>query len=122
MSEVRKTYDRLVERLARYCTNLKRSTLAWTGLVLAAVILLSVNLMSSLGLKTWSADVTQDRLFTISEGTRQILHSIDEPITAHLYFSRALVDASPNLARYFDRVKTLLEQYRDISGGKLHLA
>ena len=74
------------------------------------------------GSKPGSADLTQDRLFTISEGTREILNSIDEPISARLYFSRNLAAASPDVARYFDRVRTLFEQYRDISGGKLQLA
>ncbi|WP_024275385.1 Gldg family protein [Hyphomicrobium sp. 802] len=104
-----------------YFSSFKRSTLAWGGLALGAVILLSVNLSSTIGLKAWSADLTQDRLFTISDGTRQILKSIDEPITARLYFSKNLADASPDIVRYFDRVRELFERYRDISGGKLQL-
>ena len=91
-------------------------------MALAGLVLLSVNLTSSIGLKTWRADLTQDRLFTISKGTREILNSIDEPISARLYFSRNLAAASPDVARYFDRVRTLFEQYRDISGGKLQLS
>ena len=90
------------------CATAKRSTLAWIGLALAAVVLLSVNFTSSIGLKTCSADLTQDRLFTITEGTREVLKSIDEPINARLYFSRNLAAASPDVARYFDRVRTLL--------------
>jgi ABC-type uncharacterized transport system involved in gliding motility auxiliary subunit len=105
-----------------YFSSFRRSTLAWAGLALAAVILLSVNLVSSISLKAWSADLTQDRLFTISNGTREILKSIDEPISAQLYFSRNLAEASPDVARYFDRVRELFERYRDISGGKLQLA
>ncbi|HVX35066.1 MAG TPA: Gldg family protein, partial [Hyphomicrobium sp.] len=108
--------------LVAWCATLKRSTLAWSGLALAAVVLLSVNLASSIGLKTWSADLTQDKLFTISQGTREILKSIDEPISARLYFSKNLASASPDVARYFDRVRALFEQYRDISGGKLQLS
>jgi ABC-type uncharacterized transport system involved in gliding motility auxiliary subunit len=91
-------------------------------LALAAVVLLSVNLTSSVGLKTWSADLTQDKLFTISNGTREILKSIDEPITAQLYFSHDLARSSPDVARYFDRVRALFQQYVDISGGKLRLS
>ncbi|HVJ77479.1 MAG TPA: Gldg family protein [Hyphomicrobium sp.] len=121
MSERSEPVKRALAPLAAWCAKLKRSTLAWSGLALAAVILLSVNLASSIGLKTWSADLTQDKLFTISDGTRQILKSIDEPINAQLYFSRNLADASPQVARYFDRVRTLFEQYRDISGGRLRL-
>jgi ABC-type uncharacterized transport system involved in gliding motility auxiliary subunit len=117
-----KPLKRAFAPLVAWCATLKRSTLAWSGLALAAIVLLSVNLTSSIGLKTWSADLTQDRLFTISQGTREILKSIDEPITARLYFSKNLADASPDVARYFDRVRALFEQYRDISGGKLQLS
>ncbi len=112
---------RVFKSAVSYFSSFKRSTLAWAGLGLAAVILLSVNLASSIGLKAWSADLTQDRLFTISNGTREILKSIGEPITARLYFSRNLAAASPDVARYFDRVRELFERYRDISGGKLQL-
>jgi ABC-type uncharacterized transport system involved in gliding motility auxiliary subunit len=122
MAERFEPLRRVLAPLTSWCARFKRSTLAWTGLALAAVVLLSVNLASSVGLKTWSADLTQDRLFTISKGTREILKSIDEPITAQLYFSHDLATASPDVARYFDRVRALFQQYVDISGGKLRLS
>jgi ABC-type uncharacterized transport system involved in gliding motility auxiliary subunit len=106
-----------IERASR----LSRRSLAWGGLALAAVTLLSLNLASSLALKNWQADLTEDGLFTISEGTKKVLRSIDEPVTARLYFSNKLGDIAPHYARYFKRVRALLEQYRDISGGKLQL-
>jgi gliding motility-associatede transport system auxiliary component len=102
--------------------SLNRRRMAWTALGLGAVILLSVNLIASIGLKNVKTDLTEDRLFTISDGTREVLRSIDEPITARLYFSRRLAELAPEQARYFQRVKALLEQYRDLSGGKLQLA
>ena len=122
MAERFEPLRRVLAPLTSWCARFKRSTLAWTGLALAAVVLLSVNLASSVGLKTWSADLTQDRLFTTSKGTREILKSIDEPITAQLYFSHDLATASPGVARYFDRVRALFQQYVDISGGKLRLS
>jgi ABC-type uncharacterized transport system involved in gliding motility auxiliary subunit len=122
MSDRFEPLKRMFAPLVTWCATLKRSTLAWTGLALAAVVLLSVNLASSIGLKTWSADLTQDKLFTISQGTREILKSIDEPISTRLYFSKNLAAASPDVARYFDRVRALFEQYRDISRGKLQLS
>lgn len=102
--------------------SLSRRTLAWSGIVLAGIVFLSVNLISSIVLRNWQGDLTQDRLFTISDGTREILHGIDEPITVRLYFSKKLGEAAPSYASYFDRVRTLLEQYRDIAGGKLQLS
>ena len=38
-----------------------------------------------------------------------------------LYFSRRLGEAAPTYGRYFERVRGLLEQYRDIASGKLKL-
>jgi ABC-type uncharacterized transport system involved in gliding motility auxiliary subunit len=122
MSDQFASVKRVFAPLIARCATLKRSTLAWGGLGLAAVVLLSINLISSIGLRSWQADLTQDRLFTISNGTREILKSIDEPIRAQLYFSRNLAAASPDVARYFDRVRALFEQYRNISGGKLQLS
>jgi ABC-type uncharacterized transport system involved in gliding motility auxiliary subunit len=36
-----------------------------------------------------------------------------------VYFSKRLGDAAPSYAKNFERVRSLLERYRDISGGKL---
>lgn len=99
-----------------------RRRMAWAALGLGAIILLSANLFASVALKNVKTDLTEDRQFTISEGTREVLKSIDEPVTARLYFSRRLSELAPEQSRYFQRVRALLEQYRDLSGGKLQLA
>lgn len=100
---------------------LSRRTLAWGSLGLAGVILVSVNLLSSILFRNAQADLTADRLYTISEGTKQILRAVDEPISLKLYFSKKLGEASSAYLRDFERVKSLLEQYRDLSGGRLEL-
>lgn len=107
---------------AAYIRTMSSRRMAWTALGLGAVILLSVNLIASVGMKNVKTDLTEDRLFTISDGTREVLRGIDEPITAKLYFSRRLAELAPEQSRYFQRVKALLEQYRDLSGGKLQLS
>ena len=76
-------------------STMSRTALAWGGLGLAAVILLSLNLATSLALKNWRADLTEDGLYTISEGTKLVLKAIDEPVTARLYFSNKLGDVAP---------------------------
>lgn len=107
--------------LVARCERLPRHTLAWASIGLALVLLLSVNLFASSSLRNAKADLTQQKLFTISSGTRGILRAIDEPIDVRLYYSRRLGEAAPVYARYFERVRALLQQYSDISGGRLRV-
>ena len=110
------------DAIARGFSSLSSATLAWGGLALAAVILLSVNLVSSISLRSWQADLTQAHVFTISDGTRKVLRGIDEPIAVKVYFSKRLGELAPTQASYFERVQALLDSYRDISGGKLQVS
>ena len=112
----------LTDWLVAHCARLPRHTLAWTSVGLAFILLLSVNLFASSALRNAKADLTQQRLFTISSGTRSMLRSIDEPISLKLYFSKRLGEAAPVYARYFERVRALLQQYADIAGGGLDVA
>jgi ABC-type uncharacterized transport system involved in gliding motility auxiliary subunit len=118
LAGIRAIFDRLTAQVAQ----LPRHALAWIGLALGAVILLSANLFAATAFRTVKADLTQQRLFTISDGTRAVLRNIDEPISIRLYFSKRLGEAAPTYARYFERVRSLLEQYRDISRGQLEFA
>lgn len=108
-------------KLTRKVAGFSRTTLAWGSIGLAAIVLLSVNLIASSSFRSVKADLTQQRSFTISKGTREVLRSLDEPITLRLYFSKRLGDVAAPYQRYFDRVRNLLQQYRDISRGKIDL-
>jgi ABC-type uncharacterized transport system involved in gliding motility auxiliary subunit len=115
---LRPASDWLVAR----CARLPRHTLAWASIGLALILLLSVNLFASSALRNAKADLTQQRLFTISGGTRAMLRSVDEPISLRLYFSKRLGEAASVYSRYFERVRALLQQYSDLSGGRVELA
>ena len=109
-------------KAAGWVSRLPRHTLAWTGLVLAAIVLLSINLISATALRSVKADFTKEGLYTISEGTRKALGQIEEPIDVRVYYSQKLGEAAPSFAKNFERVRTLLEQYRSISGNKLRVS
>ena len=108
--------------LVAQCARLPRHTLAWASIGLALILLLSVNLFASSALRNAKADLTQQRLFTISDGTRAMLRSVDEPISLRLYFSKRLGEAASVYSRSFERVRALLQQYSDLSGGRVELA
>ena len=103
----------------RAASQLDRRTLGWWSLVLAAILALSLNLISSMLFRNMRADLTADRLFTISDGTKKVLSKLDEPINVRVYYTKKVGEVAPLFAKYFERVKTLLEQYRDLSRGRL---
>ncbi|MDX2156435.1 MAG: Gldg family protein [Hyphomicrobiaceae bacterium] len=105
----------------RWASGLSRSALAWGSLALAALLFISVNLSASLLFKNVKADLTEDRLYTISDGTRKVLSRLEEPVSIRVYYSRRLGEVAPLFARHFERLKGLLEQYRDLSGGRLQV-
>ena len=105
----------------RAASNMDRRSLGWWALGLAAILALSLNLISSMIFRNMRADLTADRLFTISEGTKKVLSKLDEPITVRLYYTKKIGEVAPVFGKYFERVKSLLEQYRDLSRGRLQV-
>ncbi len=98
-----------------------RTALAGLGIGLAAVLFVAVNVLSGTVLQGTRIDLTADRLFTLSQGTRAILAKIDEPITLRFYYSERLGREIPSYGVYAQRVREMLEEYRDAARGKLRL-
>ena len=92
-----------------------------TGVVLALVLLFAVNILASRTLGSVRADLTGNRLFTLSEGTRNILASLEEPVTLRFYLSQRELARVPGIGGYADRVRTLLDEYERLADGKLTL-
>ncbi len=56
-------------------------SLGLASLLVAFVLFVAVNILAQAGLKGARVDLTGDKLFTVTEGTRAILAKIDEPVT-----------------------------------------
>ena len=92
-----------------------------TGLVLAACLFISINIIVNALITNWRIDLTENNLYTLSEGTLNILEDIEEPITLRLYFSRDQLLGYPQLVNYGVRVRDMLREYVANSDGMLHL-
>ncbi len=99
----------------------KKKLFSTTGLIMAAVLLVAVNALSNLIFKSARLDFTENKLYTLSEGTRNILSSLEEPVTLRFYFSEKLGLNIPPLINYANRVRDLLEEYATLSHGKVDL-
>ncbi len=102
-------------------SGLKRGSLALLGLVLAVIAFLATNVLVDRKATGLRADLTQEKLFTLSPGTRSLLGKIEEPVTLRLYVSERLVREIPSYGVYAARVRELLEEYRAAANGKLRL-
>ncbi len=78
-----------------------------------------VNLIS--GAIPARADLTADRTFTLSPGSKRIVTKLDEPVTLEYFVSRSDVKLRPYLESYSRRIETLLREYVAASGGKVKL-
>jgi ABC-type uncharacterized transport system involved in gliding motility auxiliary subunit len=93
------------------------------GLIALAVLFLGVVMLSNVGLRGMRLDLTQNRLYTLSPGTQQVLAELKEPVNLYFYFSReAAAKQAPLLLPYATRVREFLEELAARSGGKIHLA
>lgn len=98
-----------------------RATLAIVGAVLAIVLFLAVNLVVSLGLGNARVDLTENKIYTVSQSTRDVLAELTEPVTLKLYMSSSMIEEASSLRVYSDRVRQLLKSYEQLAGGKLRV-
>ena len=90
------------------------------ALLCIALMLVATNIIAGRLLPV-RLDLTAERLYTLSSGTRQTLARIDEPITLRFYYSTRLGQAIPSYGVYAQRVRELLDQYVAAAHGKLRL-
>lgn len=101
--------------------SMNRRTLTGGSLLLLGVLLVAVLTIGNVVLRGARIDLTGNRLYTLSAGTKNILADIDEPINLYFYYSDRATQDIPLLRNYSLRVRELLEEMVAKSGGKLRL-
>lgn len=90
---------------------MKNNTLS---ILLVLSIILVLNLVSEQYF--FRLDLTEDKQFTLSEATKNILKEIEEPITVTAYFSD---DLPPDVAKTRNDFEDLLVEYNRLSGNNI---
>lgn len=101
---------------------MKKLMYSGAGLVLIAIAFLAFNMFSSLALTNARLDLTEQKLYTLSEGSKSILENLDEPINLHFFFSDKAAKDLVALRNYAKRVEEMLRDYERASGGKIKLS
>jgi ABC-type uncharacterized transport system involved in gliding motility auxiliary subunit len=91
------------------------------GVVVMLVILVAFNFIA--GTARARLDLTQEKAYTLSAGTRAILKKLDTPVTIRFYCTQS-ESATPEtvfLKGYARKVEDLLAEYKQAAGGKLKI-
>lgn len=95
----------------------RRALVSVFGLSLLAFVLLLA------GLNIWPGqtrlDLTENQLHTLSEGSRQVLSTLESPVNVQIFFSDQASQGLPTIRFFARRVEGLLEEMSRVSKGTL---
>jgi ABC-type uncharacterized transport system involved in gliding motility auxiliary subunit len=96
--------------------NISTSSLLLLALAFIAAIIISNQLFGG-----WRIDLTDNRLYTLSDGTEQILENLEEPINLYFYYSDKATENAPTIRSYANRVREMLDEFRLAANGNINL-
>ncbi|MHC4122500.1 MAG: Gldg family protein [Planctomycetota bacterium] len=102
-----------------------RTIRAILGVVFILIIAFSaIHIGQHIG-KGLKKDITEQKLYTLSDGTKAILAKLNQPIKMKLYYAQTAALKGPDQIRYFNNyyqfVKSILEEYTDVAKGMIDL-
>ena len=80
---------------------ISRAVFAISVLVLSAILFVALNTFSNVSLQNARLDLTERSLFTLSDGTRNIVANLREPVTLRFYYSEDVVTEIPRIENGF---------------------
>ena len=98
----------------------QKTTGTFSLLGVAAVFVFLI-LLSNTFLKGMRLDLTENGLYSVSAGTAKILSAIEQPLTLRFFFSEEATRKLPATRIYANRVREMLEEYVQRSGGMIEL-
>ncbi len=98
----------------------KKSLFSSVGLLAIAIgLVVSVAIIALL--PGWRVDLTEDGLYSLSEGTENIVSNLSEPLEIMFFYSDSATEDAPQIRTYATRVQELLEEIVIASNGNLSL-
>ncbi|WP_293751958.1 GldG family protein [uncultured Paraglaciecola sp.] len=91
------------------------------NLFLLVVVFFALVFVNNQLLSSARLDLTENQVYSLSEGSKQVLKEIDEPINLYFFFSDKASKNMTSLRNYANRVESLLSEYETFANGKLKL-
>ncbi|MEH6565158.1 MAG: Gldg family protein [Halopseudomonas sp.] len=100
---------------------MKRLIYSGAGLLVLLLAFVAFNMATNVLLPGARVDLTEQKLYTFSEGTQQILDDLEEPIDLYFFFSDQASKENIALRNYAKRVEEMLREYEREADGQIRL-
>ncbi|MDD2943983.1 MAG: Gldg family protein [bacterium] len=100
---------------------MRRSLLSLTGVLLLFGIVVFSNFIVQSLFSSASIDLTEEKLYSLSQGSKDIAATLPVPVTLKFYFSRTDSAAFPAIKLYGERIRDLLKEYEKAAKGNIAL-
>ncbi|HET6551968.1 MAG TPA: Gldg family protein [Dyella sp.] len=101
--------------------HVSRRAVLLSCLALLAIVFVIVTLVSSRWQRFGRVDLTEDKIYTLTPGTTQIVDNLHAPLRLTLYFSEHATRDLPQLRSYAQRVREMLQEMVARAHGRLRL-
>ncbi len=89
------------------------------GVIALLVILIALNLLGNFSKFRW--DLTENHLYTLSQGSQRIVQKLDTPVEIRFYYSKDNASTPVYLRTYAQEVEDLLSEFQQVSRGKIKI-
>src|ERR1700716_1594576 len=89
------------------------------GVVALLVILIALNLLGNFSKFRW--DLTENHLYTLSQGSQRIVQKLDTPVEIRFYYSKDNASTPVYLRTYAQEAEDLLSEFQQASRGKIKI-
>ena len=89
------------------------------GVIALLVIFIALNLLGNFSKFRW--DLTENHLYTLSQGSQRIVQKLDTPVEIRFYYSKDNASTPVYLRTYAQEVEDLLSEFQQVSRGKIKI-
>ena len=89
------------------------------GVVALLIILVALNVLGNFIKIRW--DLTENHLYTLSQGSQRIVQKLDTPVEIRFYYSKDNASTPVYLRTYAQEVEDLLAEFQQASHGKIKI-
>jgi len=98
-------------------TQLKETLFSTAGIAIMLAVVILANLIVSYMSLRW--DLTEDKMYSLSQGTKNILANLTEDVTIKVFYNKSLPNLPVNIKQFAKRAIEFLDEYVQHSNGKV---